>query len=124
MSEEQVLLKIKRRYSKDESVSFLLDKLKSARFQIGELQSEIAELKYQHEGAIKELNLKIKQLGEVKTSNGKTKKQWCQDEMFVHMDLEMKIIRKKNQELKKENIRLRDQYFSLLAKTTSKQDSI
>ena len=36
----------------------------------------------------------------------------------------MKIIRKKNQELKKENIRLRDQYFSLLAKTTSKQDSI
>ena len=124
MSEESVLLKIKRRYNKEESLSFVLDKLKNARFKIGELESEIAELKYKHKGELDKLNLEIKRLKEVPTSNGKTKKQWSQDEMFKHLNYENHVVRDRNKELKKENVRLRDQYLSLLAKIAKEKTEI
>lgn len=123
MSEENVLLRIKRVYSKEESLSFVLDKLKNARFRIGELESEIAELKYKHKGELSKLNTEIKRLGEVQTNNGKTKKQWSQEEMFKHLDYENHVVRERNKELKKENIRLRDQYLSILAKIAKEKNN-
>lgn len=41
--EDNVLLRLKRQYSKDESLSFILDRLKKAEMEIGYLKSEIAE---------------------------------------------------------------------------------
>lgn len=123
MSDEKVLLKIKRRYSKDESIKFLLDKISKISFEKGELLSEIAEMKHNHKKKIEELNAEIKRLGEVPTSNGKTKKQWAQDEMFVYMEKEAKELRQKNKELSKKNIHYRDQYFSLLAKTNKNENN-
>jgi predicted RNA-binding protein YlqC (UPF0109 family) len=40
---EDVLLRIYRQYSKDESVTLLIDEMRKARFRIGELESENAE---------------------------------------------------------------------------------
>lgn len=116
MSENEVLLRLKRQYGKDESVKFLIDQLEKAKFQIGELQSEIAELKDTHKAKIAELNLEVKKMGEVQTLNGKTRKQWLQEDVFKSLDAELKALRTKNQHLTKENVRYRDQYLSILAK--------
>ena len=45
MNEDQILLRLKRKWSKDEEVSFILKALADARFENGVLKSEIAELK-------------------------------------------------------------------------------
>jgi len=115
MSNESVLLQIKRIYSKEESVSFLIQELKQAKIEIGILISEISELKYKHNQEIAKLNLEIKKLGQVQTKNGKTKKQWFQDEMFVNVNLEIENLKKRNKDLKTENSILRDKYLSLIA---------
>ena len=44
--EDKLLLKIKRKYSKDEEISLLIQKIKELEFNNGELKSEIEELKY------------------------------------------------------------------------------
>jgi len=45
MHEDKILLRLKRKYTKDEEVSFILKALADAQFENGVLKSEIAELK-------------------------------------------------------------------------------
>lgn len=47
MFENTVLLKIKRDYSKDESVNYLLGELKKVKFELGVKNSEICDLKHE-----------------------------------------------------------------------------
>lgn len=45
-SEKEILLKLKRKYSKNEEINLLVKKLKDVEFENGVLKSELAELKY------------------------------------------------------------------------------
>lgn len=44
---DRILLKIKRKYTMDEEISIIIQKLKEVEFENGQLKAEIAELKYQ-----------------------------------------------------------------------------
>lgn len=43
---DEVLLKIYRQYSKDESIKYLFNKISRLQYRIGELHSKVAELSY------------------------------------------------------------------------------
>jgi len=112
MFKENVLLKIKRDYSKDEATAVLLKELSDAKFKIGELTSEIEELK----GEIIKLRM-------IPTSNGKTKRQWLQDEIFTEVNETNKKNRKINNELRRELQTYKDKYFILLAKQNNQKEA-
>lgn len=80
---EAVLLKIKRQFTKDEAVSVLLSELKSARFNNGELLSEVSELKNEND-TLKE---KIKEL-ELQLSGSRLKltKDDLKEERFIELN--------------------------------------
>lgn len=61
MAETDVLLRLKRQYSKDETVAFLFQRLSEADVKNGVLVSEIAELKYKNNQLQSEMK-KIKKL--------------------------------------------------------------
>jgi hypothetical protein len=52
---DTVLLRLRRIYSKEESVKFALDELQKARIEIGMLKSEIAELQDENEALEKKI---------------------------------------------------------------------
>lgn len=73
--DENVLLRIRRQYSKDEAVGVLIKELSDAKFKNGELLSEIAELKDQIEV------LKYGSLNQVR----KKKKEWLKDDVVKQL---------------------------------------
>lgn len=105
MNDTEILLKIKREYSKDEAVAIVLSELKECKFKNGELLSEIDELKSE-----------IDKLRMIPTSNGRTKRQWLQDEIVVEVNKENKQFRKINSDLRRELQTYKDKYFILLSK--------
>ena len=48
--EDRLLMKLKRKYTRDEEVGLLVQKLKRVEVENGELRSRIAELEYQLKG--------------------------------------------------------------------------
>lgn len=56
--DDRVLLKLKRKYSKDETVAMLIEKLKKVELELGYTKSERDELKYQN----KDLNENLKRI--------------------------------------------------------------
>ena len=90
--EDNVLLRIKRDYSKDEAVAVINKKLKEAEFRNGVLLSEIAELKDEIE-YLKNPTQEIK----------KTRKQWLKDDVIKKMNEEklelQEKLRQKNREV-------------------------
>jgi hypothetical protein len=91
MFNDTILLKIKRKYSKEEAVAVVLKELSDSKFKNGELLSEIEELKTE-----------IEKLRQIPTGEGKTKRQWLQDEIFVDIHNENKMLQGRICELKKE----------------------
>jgi peptidoglycan hydrolase CwlO-like protein len=91
--DENVLLRIRRQYSKDEAVGVLIKELSDAKFKNGELLSEIAELKDQIEV------LKHGGLNKIK----KKKKEWLKDDVIKSMHEEklelQEKLRQKNREV-------------------------
>ena len=86
MSEETVLLKIKREFSKDESIALLLQKISSLEFEIGILKSELSE-KDDYIFKLKQTNHELKQPPKTET---KTKKQWEQEPLFQKLSIQLK----------------------------------
>lgn len=91
--EENVLLKLKRKYSKDEYVSMLLKELSEVKFKNGELVSEIEELR------------------RIPTSGGKTKRQWLQSEIFKDVHNENKTLKNKVRQLSQDVDVWRNKYL-------------
>jgi hypothetical protein len=100
--EDTILLKIKRRFTKDEEVKLLVDKVKSLEFRIGELTSENTELWDRLDGHTPEVK--------------KTAKQWKKDEYVKQLIGIVKRCRKVKLEATKDAKVWRDKYLSLLSK--------
>lgn len=98
MEDEAILLKIKRSFSKDESVAALLQMISQLRFEIGVLKSELHEIKHKP------------------TQVTKTRKEWEKEPLFHEMKKNSDAVAKKNKQLNKDVISWRNQYFSILAK--------
>lgn len=62
--EENILLKIKRDFSKDEKFAFILDQLSKAQLENGILKSEISELRYRLDQKLKPSKETMQQLKE------------------------------------------------------------
>ena len=84
--EDNVLLRIRRQYSKDEAIAVLNKRLSTAEFKNGELLSEIAELKNE----IQLLKNPPLQVGEKKK-----RKQWLKDDVIAKMNEEKKELHDK-----------------------------
>lgn len=107
MHEDKILLRLKRKYTKDEEVSFILKALADAQFENGVLKSEIAELK---------ANKMVE-----KRQAEKPKEPAYPETVVNNFIGEIAALKKANANLKQENIELRRRN-NLLAKQL--QDSL
>ncbi len=102
--EEKILLGVKRTYSKDEAFALLNKELANANFKIGELQSEVSELKHEL----------------TKPKEGKTAKEWKQDDFFKELRMQLTKTMEAKRDAQQELNRWRNKYFSLVAKASLK----
>lgn len=98
--DEAILLKIKRDFTHVEAVNLLVKELSAARFKIGELESEVGELKH-------EIN---------KPKEGKTAKQWKQDDFFKELKEQLQRTMLKKRDMKKDCIMWQNKYLSLVSR--------
>ena len=106
MSEETVLLKIKREFSKDESIALLLQKISSLEFEIGILKSELSK-KGDYILKLKQTNHELRY-----PSISETKKQWEQEPLFQKLSSQLKSHEANN---KKQTKRLKNGEINILA---------
>ena len=104
---DNVLIKLRRRYRKDEVVKALDNKLKECDFNKGVLQSENDELKHNLEQLQKENNTLLKRVSELESKNNYFKKQIKKYLKLVDNDLlkeeRFKVLNNKLITLQKEN---------------------
>lgn len=100
--DDAILLKIKRQFSKEESISCLLKIISDLEIENGSLKSEIFELEHKIE--------------KIRSGDKKTKKQWLQEEIFEELNKELKLLTQTNHKNKTSMLEWRKQYFNLLAK--------
>ena len=110
MEDEFVLLKIKREWSQDEAVNSLLKVIAKLRFDIGVLESDLAEVKYE----------KHQILNKVKIEGTKTKKEWLKDELIQQYDRQAILAIKRNTDLQKSLSDYQNLYFNLKLTTQKK----
>ena len=91
---ERQVVKLQRKYSKDELVSFLTKSIKDKDFKIGELTSEIDELKYK----VKNLNKSISK-GEIKVA----RKELSKDKMNQLRNNRLKKLKSEVERYKRAN---------------------
>lgn len=94
-----ILLKLHRRYSKDETVNFLFKEIEQFKLKIGELTSDNSELKDNLSLATKELALLNKKKP---TQNKKVAKEWNKDEYVLLLKNQLSQQAKQKQKLQKE----------------------
>lgn len=108
MFEDNILLRLRRQYSKDEAVAFLSAKLKERDFRIGELTSEVEELKHLFSKEQK----KKQQVKEIHIEP-QTKKQWRRDDACKEFTKEIETQKAKIIQLNNDVKFWRDKYFTL-----------
>lgn len=101
-SDDPVLLKLHRKYGKDEALKYLFEELSSLRFKLGELASENSELS----GLLS------------KPKEGKTAKEWKKDDYVKELKKLLDRARENKRQAEKDCIMWRDRYFSLLAESS------
>lgn len=106
MFDREVLLSLKRRYSKDETVALLNKRLAEVEFENGILKSELAELKHELHSAKESVIIE----------GTKTKKMWLKDDLIVQYEYQLKAANKKVKEYQKKLNEWRDRCFNLTAK--------
>lgn len=104
MFEDQILLKIKRKYSKDESFALVLKKLSEAQIENGILKSELSELKEE----VTKMRNSHKQEGM------RTRKVWLKDDLFAELKTTLARLEQKEKILQTQANEWRDKYFALL----------
>jgi hypothetical protein len=97
--EDKVLLRLKRKYDRDEVIKLLQDELYKAQFKNGELISELEELKATLKKGKREFKEKLI------------------DEKIEELRKGLATTRAKNTLLKKQVIEWRNKYFDILATT-------
>lgn len=106
---KDTLLKISRKYTKDECVAILQKALSDAEFKIGELKSERDELSAQLY-AVKNT---------VIIEGAKTKKQWVKDDLIALLNEQLKHAKKINKDLQASLSEWRNKYLSIQAKNNT-----
>lgn len=101
MSEESILLKLKREFETNEAVKLLLKMVSGLETEIGILKSERDELE--------------DKLRQYIGGGGKGKKEWLKDELIADMQQQIKNKDKNCKEYKKSMNDWRNKYFSLFA---------
>lgn len=109
MEDEAILLKIKRQFSKAEAVAALLKIISDLQFEVGELKSEVSELKFRNH----QLTLAPK------IDGVKTKKEWLKDDIIAEMDKQLKSHQAKNTLCNKSLNEWRNKYFSISNQITN-----
>lgn len=102
ITDNPILLKIHRQFSKDESVKFLTSEIAALNFTIGVQKSEIEELK------------SLIPLPKVQ-KNRKIESEWNKDEYVIELKKQNRTINIKNKELQQSANDWREKYFNLLA---------
>lgn len=105
MSDQKVLLKLHRRYSKDEAVAELFAEIKRLNFRIGELTSENAELKYKLENP--------------DGVERKTAKEWSKDELVADLKGRITTLETSKRKAEKDMEKWRDKYIALANQSTT-----
>jgi molybdopterin/thiamine biosynthesis adenylyltransferase len=100
MSEEAILLKLKREFQESEAVKLALKMVADLEFELGIVKSERDE-------AID------------RAKEGQPKKLWLKDELIIEMTNQLNRQQKRNTEDRKALNEWRNKYFSLLAKQPS-----
>ena len=106
MEDETILLKIKRQFSKDESISALNKIISELRIEIGILKSDNAELKDVIDSMFVD--------GEAVQPN------WLKDDVIKNLERKLKNERKLKKDLQKSTNEWRDKFYSLLSLQNSK----
>lgn len=104
MEDNEILIRLKRRYSKDELVASMIKTQSQLRVENGVLKSERDELCYK-------INKILKLDNDVKS-------RFCQIQYVKNMKNEIKSLRDKNRKLKKENSKL---LYNLITKNNFKK---
>lgn len=101
MGDQKVLLKIYRRFSKDEAVAELIAEIKRLNFRIGELTSENAELKH------------------AAGQDRKTAKEWSKDELVADLKGRITTLETSKRKAEKDMQMWRDKYIALANQSTT-----
>lgn len=112
MSEEAVLLKIRRDFTQDEAVKFVLGENAKLKKQNSEILIELGIVKSERD----ELQYKLDHPDA--TPETKTKKQWSQEDMFKELNHQLELANERAKKYKKDFETFQNKYFSLLAKTS------
>lgn len=114
--EETILLSIKRKYSKNEEFSFLLDQIKKKDitiselgFRLGELKSELEELKH------------LLEIANKKQTKNNNQKPWTKDDYVLNLERDLKRKMEKNSDLQQQVNKWRNMYLSLQAGITKQE---
>ena len=121
MDDREYLLKLQRKYTKDDIVLYQKQEISKLQIELGQAKSYIEEL----EETIKNKEISPKQIEELKTS-GWTK-QFLENERINELLHQVKCLNdklneKKHIDHKKESIVWRDKYFSEVAKNLKTKD--
>jgi hypothetical protein len=114
--ESEILLKIRRRYKRNENIKLLLQMITSLRMELGIVKSERDELLDKLKKAKPKLKEKVI-VEKVVVEDGKTRKAWTKEELFADMKNELDLLRKRKQELSVDSQKWRNRYFALAVKT-------
>lgn len=105
--DEKILLKIKRQFTKDESIAALNKIISELKLEIGILKSENAELK---------------DILDSRTVDGKpVQVGWLKDDVVKNLENRLKIEKKLKEQLQKSVNEFRDKFYSLVALNDSKK---
>jgi chromosome segregation ATPase len=102
--ERETLLQVKRNWSDHEIIKQLIEKNKTLEFRIGELKSEMEEIKSQN-------NELIKELSEYKKKNKKKKSEYRKEDYVKELLNRISYLREKKNEYKKMVIVWRNKYY-------------
>lgn len=103
---DRILLKLRRKYSKDETIGLLFDKFSSQEIEIGKLKSHIAELEY-----------KLEELETFKISKNRYREQYLRSIQDEYINK----LRQKIKGLKSENKKLETDKSNLITKVVQLQ---
>lgn len=104
--ENKTLLRIKRKYSRDEEMGLLVDMLKKREIKNGELLSEISELRYKNKGQEIELEIRGKELKSLNSALEKVRLKNNRLHIGIVKDEKIAALTKRVKELKKVNEQL------------------
>ncbi len=103
MDEREVLIKLHRQYSKDETIQKLYKYLKQMEYEKGIMQSTIDELKYENEKMKESIRVKDDANMQLKRYSESLRKKFKETLLYTQLQNTIKKLREQNKKLKMTN---------------------